>query len=209
MQIESTNRNRNTKISTQILASHLCMCFQNPATNWSKFCVCVTQFWNWLATQFWFWGHTLSLLTYSMSENTFWVWGRILKVRTHCDFEDEFWGQGFQMWKSAPTLWGRGADAWWDHSGIGAKRSLFGICHPARHLIFFSSYLPSCCFRPWLGPCWHANGHSWPCPPKVSLDGDVQSSTLLYYISQVIWVSMIDIEIQISLSERSSGWAIN
>ena len=139
MQIESTNRNRNTKISTQILASHLCMCFQNPATNWSKFFVCVTQFWNWLATQFWFWGHTLSLLTYSMSENTFWVWGWILKVRTHCDFEDKFWGQGFQMWKSAraPTLWGRGADAWWDHSGIGAKRSLFGICHPARHLIFF------------------------------------------------------------------------
>ena len=63
---------------------------------------------------------------------------------------------------------------WWaqmlgGHSGIGAKTSLFVICHPTRHFIFF--FFSFAIFETrklllqalgWASSWWRANGHSWP-----------------------------------------------
>ena len=56
---------------------------------------------------------------------------------------------------------------------------------------------------------------SWWAGVKIEAIGSDKPSTLLYYISRssgyqnIDEIYMIDIEIQISISERSSGWAIN
>ena len=48
------------------------------------------------------------------------------------------------------------------------------------------------------------------CTNHISMECEAGSSTLLYFISRSSGSQkMIDIELQISISERSSGWAIN